>query len=160
MSKKELKTNAMRLLDTAGIPYEHFAYEAGEFVDGETTATKLGLPFEEVYKTLVTKANTGEYFVFVIPISSELDMKKAARSVGVKSVEMIHVKDITNVTGYVRGGCTSIGMKKNYVTRLDESAILQDKIYVSAGRIGAQIRLRPDDLLKANGGEYADLCKS
>jgi len=157
MAKKEVKTNAMRILDSAKIEYEHFSYDAGEFIDGITTAEKLGLPYDEVYKTLVTKANTGEYFVYVIPIAAELDMKKAAKSVGVKSVEMIHVKDITAVTGYVRGGCTSIGMKKRYVTRLDVSARVHERIYVSAGKIGAQIRLTPDDLLKANGGEYAEL---
>ena len=157
--EKDVKTNAMRILESLGIEFEHSSYEAGEFVDGIATADKLGLPHEEVFKTLVTVGASKNYYVFVIPIEAELDMKKAAKSVGEKNVEMIHVKDITNVTGYIRGGCTSIGMKKQYVTRVDEIAQLYDKIYVSAGKIGAQIRLKPDDLLKANGGEYADITK-
>ena len=112
MSKKELKTNAMRILDRNKIPYEYETYECDEFVDGITTADKIGLPHEQVYKTLVTVGKTGGHYVFVIPIAAELDLKKAAKSVGEKSVEMLHVKDITAVTGYVRGGCTAIGMKK------------------------------------------------
>ena len=113
MSKKELKTNAMRILDRNKIPYEYETYECDEFVDGITTADKIGLPHEQVYKTLVTVGKTGGHYVFVIPIAAELDLKKAAKSVGEKSVEMLHVKDITAVTGYVRGGCTAIGMKKH-----------------------------------------------
>ena len=114
---------------------------------------------EQVYKTLVTVGSDKNHYVFVIPIEQELDFKKCAKSVGVKSVEMIHVKDLFALTGYVRGGCTAIGMKKRFVTRIDENAILQDMIYISAGRIGAQIRLRPDDFIKASGGEYAALTK-
>lgn len=157
--EKEVKTNAMRILDRLKISYEHFSYEADEFVDGITTAEKLNLPKEKVYKTLVTVSPKKEYFVFVIPICAELDLKAAAKSVGAKSVEMIHVKDITNITGYVRGGCTSIGMKKQFVTRLDSSAKDLDKIYVSAGKIGAQILLSPEDLLKANGGDFAEVIR-
>ena len=112
MSKKELKTNAMRILDRNKIPYEYETYECDEFVDGITTADKIGLPHEQVYKTLVTVGKTGGHYVFVIPIAAELDLKKAAKSVGEKSVEMLHVKDITAVTGYVRGGCTAIGNEK------------------------------------------------
>lgn len=154
---KEVKTNAMRILESMGISFTHQSYECDEFIDGVATADKLGLPHEQVFKTLVTIGSSKNYFVFVLPIEEELDLKKAAKSVGEKNVEMIHVKDITAVTGYVRGGCTSIGMKKNYVTRVEESACLFDRIYVSAGKIGAQICLAPDDLLRANGGEYADL---
>ena len=124
MSKKELKTNAMRILDRNKIPYEYETYECDEFVDGITTADKIGLPHEQVYKTLVTVAKTGGHYVFVIPIAAELDLKKAAKSVGEKSVEMLHVKDITAVTGYVRGGCTAIGMKKQFPTVIDSSAHL------------------------------------
>ena len=116
MSKKELKTNAMRILDRNKIPYEYETYECDEFVDGITTADKIGLSHEQVYKTLVTVGKTGGHYVFVIPIAAELDLKKAAKSVGEKSVEMLHVKDITAVTGYVRGGCTAIGMKKQFPT--------------------------------------------
>jgi len=104
-------------------------------------------------------SGTKNYFVFVIPIEKELDLKKAAKSVGMKSLEMIHVKDIMAVTGYVRGGCTSIGMKKNYVTRVDSSAKELAAMYVSGGKIGVQIKLAPDDLVRANGGEYAELVK-
>ncbi len=160
MAGKEVKTNAMRILEKEKIPFEHMEYEAtGEFTDGVETADKLGLPHEQVYKTLVTVGSDKNHYVFVIPIEQELDFKKCAKSVGVKSVEMIHVKDLFALTGYVRGGCTAIGMKKRFVTRIDENAILQDMIYISAGRIGAQIRLRPDDFIKASGGEYAALTK-
>lgn len=110
-------------------------------MDGLQIADKLSLPYEQVYKTLVTVSNSKNYFVFVIPIAAELDLKKAAKSVGEKSVEMIHVKDINAITGYIRGGCTAIGMKKQYVTRIDESAKTQEQIYVSGGKIGSQIRL-------------------
>ena len=155
--EKEVKTNAMRILDRLKIPYTHMSYEAGEFVDGIQTADKLGLPHEKVFKTLVTVGNDKNHYVFVIPIEKELDLKACARSVGVKSVEMIHVKDLFGLTGYVRGGCTSIGMKKQFVTRVDSSAAKQDRIYVSGGKIGCQIELSPDDLLRADQGEYADI---
>ena len=115
--------------------------------------------YEQVYKTLVTVGSSKNYFVFVIPIAEELDMKKAAKSVGEKSVEMIHVKDINAITGYIRGGCTAIGMKKQYVTRIDESAKTQEQIYVSGGRIGSQIQLKPDDLAKAAKAEFADIIR-
>ena len=109
---KEVKTNAMRILDSLKIPYKHYTYECEEFVDGIQIADMLSLPHEKVYKTLVTVGNSKNYFVFVIPIEAELDMKKAAKAVGEKAVSMIHVKDINGVTGYIRGGCTAIGMKK------------------------------------------------
>lgn len=154
---KELKTNAMRILERLKIPFQTMTYECDEFIDALKIADQLGLPYEKVYKTLVTKGHGGGYFVFVIPIAEELDLKKAARSVGEKSVEMIHVKDITAVTGYVRGGCTSVGMKKQYPVRVDESAAQLPSMIVSGGKIGVQIELQPQDLLKAAGGEYADL---
>ncbi len=158
--KADNKTNAMRILDTAGIPYEHQAYECDEFIDGASTADHLGLPHEQVFKTLVTVAPDKQHYVFVIPIDEELDFKKCAKSVGAKSVAMIHLKELFPLTGYVRGGCTSIGMKKPFVTRIDESAQLFDQIYISAGRVGSQIRLAPDDLLKAaHSAEYADLTR-
>lgn len=156
---KEVKTNAMRILESMKIPFTHHTYECGEFVDGIQIADKLGLPYEKVYKTLVTQGNSKNYFVFVIPIAEELDMKKAAKSVGEKSVEMIHVKDINAITGYIRGGCTAIGMKKQFVTRIDESAESLPDIYVSGGRIGSQINLKPEDLAKAAGAEFADILK-
>lgn len=158
--QKEIKTNAMRILESLKIPFTHYTYECDEFVDGLQTADTLNLPYEKVYKTLVTKGNSKNYFVFVIPIAEELDMKKAAKSVGEKSVEMIPVKDINAVTGYIRGGCTAIGMKKQYVTRLDASAKEQPTIIVSGGRIGSQIELAPENLLKAAKAEYAEICMS
>lgn len=154
---KEMKTNAMRILEREKIPFQHYTYECDEFIDGLQIADKLSLPYEKVYKTLVTEGNSKNYFVFVIPVAEELDLKKAARSVGEKSVSMLHVKDINGVTGYIRGGCTAIGMKKQYVTRLDASAKAQETIIVSGGRIGSQIELKPEDLLKACRGEYGDL---
>ena len=158
--QKEIKTNAMRILESMKIPFTHYTYECDEFVDGIQVADMLGIPHEKVYKTLVTVGNSKNYFVFVIPIAEELDLKKAAKSVGEKNVEMIHVKDINAITGYIRGGCTAIGMKKQFVTRVDESAILLETMIVSGGRIGSQIELAPDDLCRASGAEYSDLVRS
>jgi Cys-tRNA(Pro)/Cys-tRNA(Cys) deacylase len=155
--QKEIKTNAMRILDTKKIQYIAHTYECDEFIDAIQIADMLGLPHEKVYKTLVTQGNSKNYFVFVIPIAKELDMKKAAKSVGEKSVAMIHVKDINEVTGYIRGGCTPIGMKKQYVTRIDVSAQPLDKIIVSGGKLGMQLELAPQDLLTASNAEYADI---
>lgn len=154
---KEIKTNAMRILDTKKIPYTAHTYECDEFKDGIQIADMLGLPHEKVYKTLVTQGNSKNYFVFVIPIAEELDMKKAAKSVGEKSVSMLHVKDINAVTGYIRGGCTAIGMKKQYVTRIDERAKELEYIIVSGGKLGMQLELKPDDLAMASGAEFADI---
>ena len=160
MSKqKEVKTNAMRILETMKIPFQHLTYECDEFVDGIQIADMLGLPHEKVYKTLVTVGSSKNYFVFVIPIAEELDLKAAARSVGEKNVEMIHVKDINSVTGYIRGGCTAVGMKKQYVTRIDSSAENLPEIIVSGGRIGSQLVLSPKDLLKAARAEFADIIR-
>ena len=159
MAKKENKTNAMRILESMKIPFTHYTYECDEFVDGLQIADKLSLPYEKVYKTLVTVGASKNYFVFVIPIAEELDLKKAAKSVGEKNVEMIHVKDINQITGYIRGGCTAVGMKKQYVTRVDASAEAQPAIIVSGGRIGLQIELKPDDLCKAARAEYAELTR-
>ncbi len=160
MSKqKEIKTNAMRILDTMKIPYQHHTYECKEFTDGIQIADMLDQPHEKVYKTLVTEGISKNYYVFVIPIAEELDLKKAARIVGEKSIEMIPVKEINRVTGYIRGGCTAIGMKKQYVTRIDQSAKQQSTVIVSGGRLGSQIELAPDDLLQATGAAFADLIK-
>ena len=147
----------MRILESLKIPYTHHTYECEEFVDGLQIADKLSLPYEQVYKTLVTVSNSKNYFVFVIPIAAELDLKKAARSVGEKSVEMIHVKDINAITGYIRGGCTAIGMKKQYVTRIDASAQNLPTMVVSGGHLGTQLELKPEDLRKAANAEFADI---
>lgn len=154
---KEVKTNAMRILDSLKITYESYFYECDEFIDALKIADQLGLPYEKVYKTLVTRAASKNFYVFVIPIAEELDLKKAARVVGEKSVEMIHVKEINSITGYIRGGCTAIGMKKKYVTKVDESAKELMTMIVSGGKIGVQLELKPEDLLKACDGEFADL---
>lgn len=154
---KEIKTNAMRILDRMKIPYSHYTYECEEFTDGVQVADLLGLPHEKVYKTLVAQGASREYFVFVIPIEAELDLKKAARSVGEKSVSMIHVKEINSVTGYIRGGCTAVGMKKQYRTVIDESALPLPSMIVSGGRIGSQIELAPQDLAKACGAQFVEV---
>ena len=148
MAKKEPKTNAMRMLERAKIPFEVHRYECKEFIDGITIADMLNESYERVFKTLVTEGKSGGYFVFVIPIDKELDLKKAAKAAGEKSVEMIHVKDINKITGYIRGGCTAIGMKKDYPTVLDESANDQDKIIVSGGKNGIRSSLRPPKITK------------
>lgn len=157
--QKEIKTNAMRILETMKIPFQHLTYECDEFVDGIQIADMLSLPHEKVYKTLVTVGSSKNYFVFVIPIAEELDLKAAARSVGEKSVEMIHVKDINSVTGYIRGGCTAVGMKKQYVTRIDSSAEKLPEIIVSGGRIGSQLVLSPKDLARAAKAEFVDIVR-
>ena len=157
--QKEIKTNAMRILETMKIPFRHLTYECDEFVDGIQVADMLGMPYEKMYKTLVTVGNSRNYFVFVIPIAEELDLKAAARSVGEKSVEMIHVKDINSVTGYIRGGCTAVGMKKQYVTRIHSAAKELPEIIVSGGRIGSQLVLKPEDLARAARAEFADVVR-
>ena len=160
MSKqKEVKTNAMRILESMKIPFAHYTYECEAFVDGLQIADKLSLPYEKVYKTLVTVGNSRNYFVFVIPVDSELDLKAAARSVGEKNVEMLPVKDINRVAGYSRGGCTAIGMKKQYVTRIDSVAEKQEKIFVSGGKVGLQLELTPKDLARASGAEFDDIVR-
>lgn len=154
---KEIKTNAMRILETKKIPYITHTYECEEFIDAIQIADMLSLPYEKVYKTLVTQGSGKNYYVFVIPIAEELDMKKAAKSVGEKSVAMIHVKDINAVTGYIRGGCTAIGMKKQYTTRIEQAAQSLNQIIVSGGKLGMQIELSPQDLAIAANAEFADI---
>ena len=155
---KEVKTNAMRILDKLKIPYEHHTYECDEFISGIQIADKLELPHELVYKTLVTIGNSRNYYVFVIPIEREIDLKKAAREVGEKSLAMIPVKEINAVTGYIRGGCTAIGMKKPYPVRIQQEAQTLSKIIVSGGRIGSQLELSPEDLRRAADAEFSDVC--
>ena len=154
---KEVKTNAMRILDKNKIPYEIIQYECDEFIDGLHSAEKTGAPVEQSFKTLVMQGKSRQYYVFVLPIAEEVDLKAAARTVGETSVEMIHVKDITAITGYVRGGCTPLGMKKQFPTILHESARNFDRIYVSGGRIGTTIIVNPDDLLSVVRGQYAEI---
>ena len=157
MSKKEANTNAMRILERMKIPYTHQEYDCTEFTDGSGVADRLGLVHAQVFKTLVTVGSDRNHYVFVIPVDEELDLKKCARSVGVKSVQMITVKELFPLTGYIRGGCTAIGMKKQFAVRIHESAGEEAEIYVSAGKIGCQICLAPDDFCRASHAEYADL---
>lgn len=154
---KEVKTNAMRILDRNKIKYEINLYECKEFIDAVDIADRLGQPYESSFKTLVTVGKSGEHYVFVLPIARELDLKKAASVVGEKSLSMIAVKEITALTGYIRGGCTALGMKKAFRTVIDSSARRFDSIIISGGRIGAQIILAPDDLAKAANAEFADI---
>ena len=157
MAKKENMTNAMRILDKNKIAYRTKTYECDEFIDGIHIADMNGDPYEQSFKTLVTVGKTGAYYVFVIPIDKEIDFKKAAKIVGEKSVEMIHVKDINSVTGYIRGGCTPLGMKKLYPTVIQESAKQFDEIIISGGKLGMQILLNPLDLAKVVNGKFADV---
>lgn len=156
---KEVKTNAMRILDKNKISYRVNLYECDDFKDGVSIADQLGQPYEQSFKTLVTVGKSNNYYVYVIPVNEEIDLKKAARAVGEKNVEMIHVKDINRVTGYIRGGCTPIGMKKQYKTVLNESALDFDEIIISGGRIGAQIMITPKDLIKVTKAFVTDIIK-
>lgn len=141
------KTNVMRILDKEGISYEAYTYDHSDgAIDGISVAQKIGKPVEQVYKTLVAKGASREYYVFVIPVAHELDLKAAARAVDEKAVEMIKVTDINKVTGYIRGGCSPIGMKKAYRTVLDSSCNGLNTMIVSAGKLGHQIELAPADL--------------
>lgn len=157
---KELKTNAMRFLDTKKIAYEVQAYQCDEFIDGVHVAEKLGQPLDETFKTIVAQGKSGSYYCFLLPVAEELDLKKAAKSVGEKSVELLHVKDITKVTGYVRGGCTPIGMKKQFMTVVHSSAQELEKFYISGGRIGMQIHLSPTKLVNAINGKFEPIILS
>ena len=153
---KEGKTNAMRILERNKIPYETISYECDEFIDGLHTAEKTGTPVEQTFKTLVAQGKSKEYYVLVIPIAEEVDLKAAARILGETSIEMIHVKDITKITGYVRGGCSPLGMKKLYPTIIQESAQQFDTIYVSGGRIGSTILVNPNALAQVVNAKFAD----
>lgn len=155
---KELKTNAMRILDRNKIKYDINTYECDEFISGTDIADRLGQNYDESFKTLVAVGKSSNYFVFVIPIDKELDLKKATKVVGEKNVEMLHVKDINKVTGYVRGGCTPIGMKKQYKTVLHNSIMNYDKVIISGGRIGTQLVLAPEDIVKVTSAIIEDIC--
>lgn len=151
---KETKTNAVRILDRNKINYELTTYECDEFIDGMHTAEITGAPVEQSYKTLVMQGKSKQFYVFVIPIAREVDLKAAAKAVGEKSVEMIHVKDLTKITGYVRGGCSPLGMKKQFPTVIDSTATSFDEIYISGGRIGTTIKLNPNELAKVVNAQF------
>ena len=154
---KTEKTNVMRLLEQKKLPYTPHDYLATGAVSGAEVAAALGEPPERVFKTLVTTGASGGHYVFVIPVAEELDLKKAAKAVGEKSIAMLPQKELLPLTGYIHGGCSPIGMKKALPTFIDETAQLFDAICVSAGRIGAQAELAPDDLLRLTGAVYAPL---
>lgn len=155
-----VKTNVMRLLEAAGISYRISEYEYDENnLSGMDAAEKIGIPPEQVFKTLVTKGDKTGILVFCIPVNMELDLKKAAGVSGNKKLEMTHVKDLLTLTGYIRGGCSPIGMKKKYPTYIDETVILFDEIAVSAGMRGEQVILSPDDLIAYVEAAQADITK-
>lgn len=156
----EFKTNVMRILEKNKVPYTAHQYpHKKEAVDGVTVAELMQQDPAKVFKTLVTKGHSGSYFVFVLPVACELDLKKAAKCVGEKSVEMIAVKDIMKITGYIRGGCSPLGMKKEYKTTFHITANDIDTIIVSAGKIGYQIELAPNDLITLSKAQTADIIK-
>ena len=159
MAKKDKEiTNAMRLLKAAGVEFETRYYEVDESdLSGVHTAQALGLPPEQVFKTLVLRGEKQGILVCVLPVELEVDLKKLARAAGDKKVEMIHMKELLPLTGYIRGGCSPIGMKKKYPTYLDETCRLCEKIAVSAGMRGAQILLRPEDLARCTQATIADV---
>lgn len=154
---KEAKSNAMRILERQKVPYEAIVYECDEFIDGIHTAEKTGAPKEQSFKTLVMEGKSGNYYVFVVPIEKEVDRKAAAKAVGEKTVDMIPVKDINKITGYIRGGCSPIGMKKNYQTVFDQSAENFSEIYVSGGRLGLTLKVPVEGLLKVTRGKTGDI---
>ncbi|MBR3469314.1 MAG: Cys-tRNA(Pro) deacylase [Lachnospiraceae bacterium] len=151
------KTNVMRVLDAKKVAYENHSYEADPTLTGEQIAGILGEPAEKVFKTLVTQGKTGAYYVFVVPVKEELDLKKAAKASGEKSIAMIKQKDLLPLTGYVHGGCSPIGMKKPFPTFIHETAPTLDKIFVSAGKVGFQIELTPADLISVARITPADI---
>ena len=159
MAKSSIeKTNVMRLLDQKKVPYTPHTYPHGDdAVDGVTVAQMTGMDPAKVFKTLVARGASKTPYVFVIPVACELDLKKAAKAVGEKSIAMLHVSELTTLTGYVRGGCSPVGMKKRYRTVFDASAQNCDTILVSAGRIGWQIEAKPEDLAKVSGAVFADI---
>lgn len=158
--KKIDKTNAMRILDQQHIEYEVKTYDVSDgHIDGASVAKKAGLDPDCVFKTLVTKGNDKNHYVFVIPVLDELDLKKCAKAVNVKNVEMVAVKDLLNLTGYIRGGCSPVGMKKLFKTVFDEKIILQEKIHVSGGKQGLQIYVNSEDLISITNGIIEDITR-
>lgn len=155
------KTNVMRILEQAGIPYEAVGYEADENdLSGAHAAEELGVDPDIMYKTLVAKGEKKGYLVFCIPVLEELDLKKAAQAAGDKKVELLPLKELLPATGYIRGGCSPIGMKKQFPTYIEETCLLYDTVYFSAGKRGRQVALAPDAMLSLIGAGTADLIKS
>ncbi len=151
------KTNVMRVLDSKKISYNSHTYEPDATLTGEQIAGILNEDARHVFKTLVTQGKTGAYYVFVVPVAEELDLKKAAKAAGEKSIDMIKQKELLPLTGYVHGGCSPIGMKKQFKTYIHETASGLDKIYVSAGKVGTQIEVSPSDLISVTGAVISDI---
>ena len=154
------KTNAMRLIEAAGVDYEEFEYDVCLGISGTDVARTLNEDVNMVFKTLVTETNKGEHFVFIVPVAMELDLKKAAKAAGAKKVDMLKQKDLLPLTGYVHGGCSPIGMKTKLKTFIDASAMDNEYIYVSGGKVGLQIKLSPEDLVKLTDATAIDIVKS
>lgn len=158
MAKGKVKTNAMRILDSNKVNYNMISYDVSDDnVDGISVATKIGRDVNEVYKTLVTQGTSKNFYVYVIPVNENLDLKKAAKVSGEKKIEMIAVSDINKITGYIRGGCSPIGMKKMYKTFVNKTGQNLDNIIVSAGKIGYQVELKPIDLQSITKCEFVDI---
>ena len=157
MAKNNDKTNVMRVLDQKKIEYKSHSYKADATLSGAEIADILGEAKERVYKTLVTRGRSGAYYVFVVPVEAELDLKLAAKAAGEKSIEMIKQKELLPLTGYVHGGCSPVGMKKQFPTFIHESAREYDRIFVSAGRVGCQIEIDPKELVSIVRAEYANI---
>lgn len=157
MQKSEEKTNVMRILDQKKIQYNHYCYVGTNAVSGVEVANVLGQNEEKVFKTLVTTSKSNKNYVFVIPVAKELDLKKCAKSVGEKNIEMLKSKDLLPLTGYIHGGCSPIGMKKFFDTVIDETALNQQSIIFSAGKIGYQVELTLENLKKVIPFKVADL---
>lgn len=157
MKNKAEKTNVMRVLERLKVAYESHEYEPDATLSGEQIAGILGEDVTKVFKTLVTRGRSGQYYVFVIPVAEELNLKKAASVTGEKSVEMIKQKELLPLTGYVHGGCSPIGMKKHFPTYIHETATALERIYVSGGKVGVQIELAPEDLMQAAECKAAEL---
>ena len=156
-NKDKDKTNVMRVLDSKKVEYESYSYEPDSTLTGEEIAGILNEDVRRVFKTLVTQAKSGAYYVFVVPVAEELDLKKAASAAGEKAVSMIKQKELLPLTGYVHGGCSPIGMKKLFPTYIHETAKEFEKIFVSAGKVGMQVELPPEELEKIVGLKYADI---
>ena len=156
---KNDKTNVMRVLDAKKITYQSHSYDPDPSLTGEDIALFLGEEAGKVFKTLVTQGKSGVYYVFVIPVVAELDLKKAAKASGEKAISMIKQKDLLPLTGYVHGGCSPIGMKKPFRTFIHETALQYEKMYVSAGKVGFQVELEPKDLIVVTGSVLADVVK-
>jgi Cys-tRNA(Pro)/Cys-tRNA(Cys) deacylase len=160
MAKAPAKTNALRLAESGNLAYEAFEYDISDgLIDAKSIADKLGRSEDEVFKTLVAEAPGHEHFVFIVPAAGELDLKKAAKAAERKSIELIPLKELLPLTGYVHGGCSPLGMKKLYPTFLDETAMLFDRIWISGGRVGLNIAVAPQELLHLINGEFADIAK-